>query len=232
MLPTQFPRFSPVSAVPNLPNATDPDDHLKCSPMAAFKCTPWEELCNLVFMRKRRESILVFIAAAIATFISARPVHAQDPFEWNFHVQNTDVVRGDPGFPAKYSGPNSLSSNSQVQETVTLDVYSGLRLWSGAEAYVDGLMWQGFGLSQTFGIEDFPNGDAFKAGTKVPTALCRTSSSGKPSGWAEKRRTFPMAVLPFLVRRIFAGSQLLLAASPRKTSLTKTVMGVIPTLNL
>lgn len=24
---------------------------------------------------------------------------------WNWHVQNTDIVQGDPGFVAKYSGP-------------------------------------------------------------------------------------------------------------------------------
>ena len=34
--------------------------------------------------------------------------------------------------------------------------------------HVDALMWQGFGLTQTFGIEDFPNGDAYKAGTVFP----------------------------------------------------------------
>ncbi len=97
--------------------------------------------------------------------------YAQGPSGWSISVQNTDIVQGDPSFPAKYSGPNSLSSNSQVQQTVTLDVYAGLRLWSGAEAHVDGLMWQGFGLSKTFGIEDFPNGDAFKAGTVVPNGV-------------------------------------------------------------
>jgi high affinity Mn2+ porin len=87
---------------------------------------------------------------------------------WNLHVQNTDIVQGDPSFPADYSGPNSLNSNGEVQETVTLDVFGGVRLWPGAEAHVDALMWQGFGLSQTFGIEDFPNGDAYKSGTYVP----------------------------------------------------------------
>ena len=79
---------------------------------------------------------------------------------WNFHVQNTEIVQGDPAFPAKYSGPNSLNSKGEVQETVTLDLYAGIRLWHGAEAHVDFLMWQGFGLSQTYGIEAFPNGDA------------------------------------------------------------------------
>ncbi len=87
---------------------------------------------------------------------------------WNWHAQNTDIVQGDPGFPAKYSGPNSLNSKGEIQETVTADLYAGVRLWPGGAAYMDFLMWQGFGLSQTFGIEDFPNGDAYKAGTQDP----------------------------------------------------------------
>jgi high affinity Mn2+ porin len=87
---------------------------------------------------------------------------------WNFHAQNTDIVQGDPGFPARYSGPNSLDSAGEVRETVTADLYAGARLWHGAEAHMDFLMWQGFGLSKTFGIEGFPNGDAYKAGTETP----------------------------------------------------------------
>jgi len=87
---------------------------------------------------------------------------------WNWHVQNTDIVQGDPGFRAKYSGPNSLNSAGETQETVTMDLFAGVRLWRGAEVHMDLLMWQGFGLSQTFGIEAYPNGDAYKAGTQTP----------------------------------------------------------------
>jgi high affinity Mn2+ porin len=87
---------------------------------------------------------------------------------WNWHFQNTTIVQGDFGFPAKYSGPASLDSKGEVQETVTADLFAGARLWRGAEAHMDGLMWQGFGLSQTHGIEAFPNGDAYKAGTGIP----------------------------------------------------------------
>jgi high affinity Mn2+ porin len=87
---------------------------------------------------------------------------------WNWHVQNTDIVQGDPAFSAKYYGSNSLNSEGEVQETVTLDLFAGVRLWRGAEAHVDGLMWQGFGLSKTYGIEAFPNSDAYKLGTKIP----------------------------------------------------------------
>jgi high affinity Mn2+ porin len=90
------------------------------------------------------------------------------PQKWNWHVQNTDILQGDPGFAAKYSGTNSLRPGGEVRETVSLDLYAGVRLWRGAEAHVDGLMWQGFGLSKTFGVEGFPNGEAFKVGTKVP----------------------------------------------------------------
>src|SRR5277367_4521302 len=48
---------------------------------------------------------------------------------WNFHIQNTDVEQGDPGFAAKFSGPHSLNSNGDSQETVSLDLFAGVRLW-------------------------------------------------------------------------------------------------------
>jgi high affinity Mn2+ porin len=90
---------------------------------------------------------------------------------WNWHVQNTDIVQSDPGFPAKYSGPASLNSTGNVKETVSADLFAGVRLWRGAEAHMDGLMWQGFGLSTTHGIESFPDGDAYKKGTKIPNFM-------------------------------------------------------------
>ena len=97
----------------------------------------------------------------------AAPANAREQHS-NWHVQNTDIVQSDPSFPALYSGPNSLNSNGEVQETVSLDLFGGARLGRALEAHMDALMWQGFGLSKTFGIESFPNGDAYKAGTMVP----------------------------------------------------------------
>jgi high affinity Mn2+ porin len=87
---------------------------------------------------------------------------------WNWHAQNTDVVQGYPGFPAKYSGPNSLPNGGEIRETISVDLLAGVRLWGGAEAHVDGLMWQGFGVGRTVGVEGFPNGEAFRLGTDVP----------------------------------------------------------------
>ena len=87
---------------------------------------------------------------------------------WNFHVQNTDIIQYHPAFNAPYSGPNSLPHNSEVKSTESLDFMAGVRLWQGAEAHVDALVWQGFGLGETLGIENFPNNEAFRAGNYVP----------------------------------------------------------------
>jgi high affinity Mn2+ porin len=114
-------------------------------------------------------SILVTACTGLAQEVpetsSLTSAHAAS---WNWHVQNTDIVQGYPGFSPKYSGPNSLRPGGEVRETVSLDVLAGVRLWTGAEAHVDGLMWQGFGLSHTLGVEAFPNGEGFRLGTSVP----------------------------------------------------------------
>src|SRR5258706_2138252 len=72
---------------------------------------------------------------------------------WNWHVQNTDIVQYHPRFHANYSGPNSMHNFNEVKETVSLDLLAGVRLWRGAAVHVDGMMWQGFGLSNARGID-------------------------------------------------------------------------------
>ncbi len=140
------------------------------------------EVCSPLTKRSARTIGAWLLLASLATALrvaaetstnastsqACEPVTPVPEQKWNWHVQNTDIIQGTPRFPAKYSGPNSLDSNGEIQETVSLDLYAGLRLWRGAEAHVDGLMWQGFGLSKTVGIEGFPNGEAFRLGTEVP----------------------------------------------------------------
>ena len=112
------------------------------------------------------------LAAEISTNSLVAPdvtTPAEPPEQaWNWHAQNTDIVQYHPAFPASYSGPNSLSGDEEVKETVSVDLYAGARLWRGAEAHIDVLAWQGFGFSKTLGIEAFPNGEAFRLGTDVP----------------------------------------------------------------
>jgi high affinity Mn2+ porin len=87
---------------------------------------------------------------------------------WSLHGQNTAIAQFRPAIHSPYSGINSLRSAGEVKETLSLDVLLGARVWNGAEVHVDGLMWQGFGLSDARGIDGFPNGEAFRLGTHVP----------------------------------------------------------------
>lgn len=92
---------------------------------------------------------------------------------WNFHTQNTAIVQGYPPFPAKYTmrGFNSLPPGGEIRETISLDLMSGVRLWRGAEAHIDALVWQGYGLHDTLGIEAFPSAEAYRLGTTYPNAM-------------------------------------------------------------
>ena len=105
-------------------------------------------------------------AGAPVSMAEGAPVAVPEQ-RWNLHLQNTAIVDAVGFFPAKYSGPASLAPND-IKDTVTLDLFAGLRLWSGAELHVDALSWYGSGLSYTHGIEDYPNGDAYKASAKSP----------------------------------------------------------------
>ena len=107
----------------------------------------------------------------------ARPLMAAIPAEpganqpaeiqqkWNLHMAATYIGNWHSGFPAQYSGPQSLDSHAESAETIDFDLFLGARLWQGAEFHVDGLFWQGFGFNHTLGIEAFPNAEAYKIGS-------------------------------------------------------------------
>ncbi|MGO8842612.1 MAG: carbohydrate porin, partial [Methyloceanibacter sp.] len=72
-------------------------------------------------------------------------------------------------FQSPYIGPNSLKPD-QARETWDATLYVGLRLWNGAELWVNPEIDQGFGLSDTHGIAGFPSGEAYKTGADDPYA--------------------------------------------------------------
>jgi len=93
---------------------------------------------------------------------------------WNLHFQSTVGAQGHPSFPAEYTGLNSLTPGAQVRDTISVDVMGGVRLWRGGEFFADGLVWQGYGLSNTLGMAGFPNGEAYRIGKTYPDGyLCR-----------------------------------------------------------
>jgi high affinity Mn2+ porin len=124
---------------------------------------------------RRRCLLVIFACAGLSATQAAEPAESSldatnevKEQRWNFHAQNTDIVQYHPAFHADYSAPNSLSKDREIKETVSVDLMGGVRPWEGAGLYVDALTWQGFGFSKTFGIEGFPNGEAFRVGTTDP----------------------------------------------------------------
>jgi high affinity Mn2+ porin len=87
---------------------------------------------------------------------------------WNVHGQFTYIEQGYPGFRSPYQGQNSLSGASQIKNTTSATAFVGFRPWEGTELYINPELMQGSGLSDTFGVAGFPNGEAQKSGFPLP----------------------------------------------------------------
>jgi high affinity Mn2+ porin len=90
------------------------------------------------------------------------------PQVWAMHGQGTVTTQGVFGFPATHNGPNSLPSGGETRETVDATLFAGLRLWRGAEVWINPEVDQGFGLADTLGVAGFPSGEAYKVGSSDP----------------------------------------------------------------
>jgi high affinity Mn2+ porin len=86
----------------------------------------------------------------------------------NFHGQTTFVWQAHPGFRSPYVGPFSLSPAAEGRETWDVTLYAGLRLWRGAELWIDPEIDQGFGFNDTHGVAGFPTGESYKLGSTYP----------------------------------------------------------------
>jgi high affinity Mn2+ porin len=83
------------------------------------------------------------------------------------HGQTTFLGQYALPFHSPYLGTNSLHPN-QARQTWDVTLYAGIRLWDGAEFWINPEVDQGFGLSTTLGIAGFPSGEAYKVGARVP----------------------------------------------------------------
>jgi high affinity Mn2+ porin len=113
----------------------------------------------------------VLLTLTVAVLAVSGRVWAADatPVDWwGLHGQSTFVTQYHPGFHAAFSGPNSLEPQAQARETFDLTLIGGLRLWRGAELWVNPEVDQGFGLSNTLGVAGFTSGEAYKVGADVP----------------------------------------------------------------
>jgi high affinity Mn2+ porin len=108
-------------------------------------------------------------APAPSTAATAKPERI------SLHAQITNVQQYHGGFPAVYSGPQSLTAQPDTAKTIDATLFLGVRLWDGAQLYVNPEIDQGFGLGQprppgqpyfgTVGFAGFTSGEAYKVGS-------------------------------------------------------------------
>jgi high affinity Mn2+ porin len=95
---------------------------------------------------------------------------APSPDNVDFHGQATFLWQGYPAFRSPYAGANSLPGDGQGRETSDATLYAGIRLWQGAELWINPEIDQGFGLADTLGVAGFTSGEAYKVGFDYPYA--------------------------------------------------------------
>jgi high affinity Mn2+ porin len=105
---------------------------------------------------------------------SPSPSPEASPQRWSIHAQATNTQQYHGGFPAAYSGPQSLSNTPDTAKTFDLTLFLGARLWKGGEFYINPEFDQGFGLGYpappglpyngTFGVAGYLSGEAYKVG--------------------------------------------------------------------
>jgi high affinity Mn2+ porin len=104
-----------------------------------------------------------------AAAIASTPAPA-DTDRVNFHGQATFTEQAYPAIRSPFEGPNSLPGSGEGRETTDVTLYAGVRLWQGAELWIDPEIDQGFGLGDVHGAAGFPSAEAFKLGHSDPYA--------------------------------------------------------------
>ncbi len=64
-----------------------------------------------------------------------------------------------------------MRPDAESKTSVVMDIFSGVRLWKGAELYFQPELAAGLGLSTTLGIADFPSGEVYRVGDPKPVII-------------------------------------------------------------
>ena len=132
----------------------------------AFPATPQWLSSDLTAQQIRLGLDYSFEPGSAAVAVAMLPIGPEED-TWNVHGQTTFTEQYVPPFHAPYRGQNSLDSNSG-RETADATAYLGLRLWQGAELWINPEIDQGFGLSGTLGVAGYPSAEAYKVGADYP----------------------------------------------------------------
>jgi high affinity Mn2+ porin len=90
---------------------------------------------------------------------------------FSFHGQSTFTDQAYPAFHSAIpDGAQSLPQGGQNAQTFDLTLYAGMKLWKGAELWVDPELDQGFGVGNAHGLAGFASAESYKLGWAEPYA--------------------------------------------------------------
>ena len=135
-----------------------------------------------------------------------KPAAKAEPSIFDFHGQTTLTWQGYPPIRSPYQGPYSLPGGGEGREIGDFTLFAGVRLWKGAEFWIDPEIDQGFGVGNTRGAAGYPNGESYKLGSETPYARVSAISSGRPSISAATRRRWRAASMCFPARKLRTAS--------------------------
>ncbi len=99
---------------------------------------------------------------------AADPPETAGDSRWSLHFQTTSIGQHHWGFPALYSGANSLSDRPENRVSLTGTVFLSLRLAKYTELVLDPEIAGGEGFSRVTGIAGFTNGEMPRVTTATP----------------------------------------------------------------
>jgi high affinity Mn2+ porin len=103
--------------------------------------------------------------------IAAEEKESTPAERFSLHYQATVATQWHPSFSARYSGQNSMRPEAESATSVLMDLFTGGRLWRGAELYFQPELAGGRGLSSTLGVAAFPSGEVYRVGDPTPTLV-------------------------------------------------------------
>lgn len=168
-------------------------------------------------------AVFPFVAQAdqIAPTEQISPAVPVDEENIEVRFQSTYNWQKHPAYQAAYSGPNSIIPIGEKMYTFSTTAFFGMRLWQGAEIYLNPEISQGVPFSTNLiGLGGFTNGEITRAGGTNPKLyrqklfLRQTWNSGGESqrveaglnnqmaGWVDKNR-FVLTVGNFSTLDVF-----------------------------
>jgi len=118
--------------------------------------------------------MIKYIFTLIIFIISSLQLYAQQATDslkeerFSIHGQSTFISQYKPAFSAKYSGTNSLITQSETKLSTTFTLFLGARLWKGASVYFNPEVAGGSGLSGSLGVGASTNGETYRIDNPAP----------------------------------------------------------------